>query len=100
MHDEAREDMSGMAEHQREQPDNPHDPRLVGEASHEAGEVDLRLVAGWRLEANLEGFGLALRPDRRRKALHGRIGSFIPVLTDLPGQPDGTEIGEGRHAFP
>ena len=32
MHDEAREDEAGMAEHQREQPDDPGHAGLVGEA--------------------------------------------------------------------
>ena len=54
MHDEAREDVPGMAEHQREQPDDPGDPRLIGEGRDEAGEVDLRLIARRRLEADLE----------------------------------------------
>jgi hypothetical protein len=35
------DDMPGMAENQREQPDDPGDARFVLEAYDEAGEVDL-----------------------------------------------------------
>jgi len=56
MHDKTREDVPGVAEHQREQPNDPADVRLIGEGCDKAGEVDLRLVAGRRLEANLERF--------------------------------------------
>jgi hypothetical protein len=45
-----------VAEHQREQPNDPADVWLIGEGCDKAGEVNLRLVAGRRLEANLERF--------------------------------------------
>ena len=52
--DEAGPEQAAVAEHQGEQPDDPGHPRLVGERHLELGEVDLRLVAGRRLEADLE----------------------------------------------
>jgi hypothetical protein len=88
-----------MPEHQREQPDDPDNPRFIGEGRDKAGEVNLGLIACRRLEADLERLRLALRPDRRHEALHGGVASFVATLAELPGQPDGTEIGEGRHPF-
>jgi hypothetical protein len=52
--DEARPDQAAVAEHEREQPDDPRLARLVSQHQLELGEVDLRLVARWRLEADLE----------------------------------------------
>ena len=52
--DEAGPEQAAVAEHQREQPDDPGHPGLVGERHLELGEVDLRLVAGRRLEAHFE----------------------------------------------
>ncbi len=75
VHDEAGEDEAGMAEHQREQPHDPCHAGLVGELRHEAREVDLGLLAGWRLEAHLEGLGPAVGPDRGDEPLHRRIGA-------------------------
>ena len=97
VHDEAGKDVPGMAEHQREQPDDPGDPRLVGEGRDEAGEVDLRLVSRRRLEADLERLGFLLRPDGRDEALHRRVGTLVAALADLAGEADGAQIGEGRH---
>ena len=55
--DEACPDVAGVAQHHREQSDDAGHPRLVGERDLEAGEVDLSLLAGWGLEADLEGSG-------------------------------------------
>jgi hypothetical protein len=54
MQDEARPEQTAVAEHQGEQPNDPDHPRLVGERHLELGKVDLRLVAGLRLEAHFE----------------------------------------------
>ena len=51
---EAAPQHAAVAEHQREQPDDPLGARLVGEHRAEMREVDLRLPAGRRLEAHLE----------------------------------------------
>ena len=60
VHDEARPDQPRVAEHHGEQPDDALDAGLVGELDLEAGEIDLGLLAGRRLEAHLE----AARPGR------------------------------------
>jgi hypothetical protein len=57
VHHKAGDDVAGVAEHQGEQPDDAGELRLVGEGGDEAGKVDLRLLAGRRLEADLEGLG-------------------------------------------
>ena len=54
MKDEASPDQPGVAEYHREQPNNAVDARLVSKFDHELGEVDLRLLAGRRLKANLK----------------------------------------------
>ena len=54
VHDEARPDQAAVAQHEREQPDDPRLARLVSEHQLELGEVDLRLVTRRRLEADLE----------------------------------------------
>ena len=55
-----------IAEHEREQPDDPRHRRLVGEDDLELGKVDLRLLARRRLEANLEAGVGAGRRSRRK----------------------------------
>jgi hypothetical protein len=97
MHDEACDDVPGMAEHHREQPDDPDDPGLVGKGRDEAGEVDLRLIARRCLKADLERLRLALRPDRRHESLHGGVGPLVATFPEFAGEPDGTQIGEGRY---
>jgi len=48
-------DQPAEAENQREQPDDPRHCRLVAEHDLELRKIDLSLIAGRRLEANLEG---------------------------------------------
>jgi hypothetical protein len=43
-----------VAEHHREQPDDPLGAGLVGKDGAEEGKIDLRLFAGRGLEATLE----------------------------------------------
>ena len=62
--DKARPNQPAEAEHEREQPDDPRDRRLVRELQLELGEVDLRLVAQRRLEANLKGRQSSRRSSR------------------------------------
>lgn len=92
VHDEAREDVPGMAEHQGEQPDDPAEFRFVRKRGDEAGEVDLGLIARGRLEPNLERLGLVRRSDRCHEAFDRRVGSGIATLADLPGEPDGGQV--------
>jgi hypothetical protein len=105
MQDEAAPEQAAVAEHQGEQPDDPRHPRLVGEGHLELGEVDLRLVAGRRLEADFEDRG------RRRPQLAERVGDggvAAPVATLLqlskeapagqarPGFDPLTQVGDER----
>ena len=53
--DKPRPDQAAEAEHEREQPDDPRDRRFICELQLELGEVDLRLVARRRFEADLKG---------------------------------------------
>ena len=68
MDDETRPDQPAVAEHQREQPDDPGFAGLIGEDHLELGEVDLRLLAWRGLKAHLE------RRYRRRPHLAQKIG--------------------------
>ena len=63
--DEAPPDQPAVTEHHREEPDDALNPWLVGELDVELGEVDLRLLAGRRLEAHFES---AARMGRRSRA--------------------------------
>src|SRR6516165_10415785 len=99
MHDEARKDVPGIAKHQREQPNDPAHIRLVGEGGDKASEVDLRLVAGRSLEANLERPRLIGRSDRGHEALYGSVGAAISPLPNLAGEPDCREVRKRRDAL-
>src|SRR4051812_35778858 len=52
-HDETGPQHPAVAEHEREQPDDPLHARFVGEHHPEEGEVDLGLPARRRLEPHL-----------------------------------------------
>ena len=69
-----RPDQPGMAEHEGEEPDDPRGAGLVEEAHLEASEIDLRLLAGRRLEADLEWLG-RLGPDLPHGALHHGVAA-------------------------
>ena len=45
---------AAVAQHHREQPDDPLDAGLISEDRTEMREIQLRLLAGWGLEADLE----------------------------------------------
>ena len=92
--DEARPDQPREADHQREQPHDPGDAGLVGEHDLEVREIDLRLHAGRRLEADFERLD-GLRPDLADGALHRRVPAGIAPLSQFPPQPDGGEAGIG-----
>jgi hypothetical protein len=93
--DKTRPDQPREAEHQREQPNDAGDAGLVGEHHLEAGEIDLRLRAGRRLEADLERLD-RFGPDLADGALDRRIATGVAPLTQLPPQPYGRETGIGR----
>jgi hypothetical protein len=52
----AAPDQPRVAKHNREQPDDMHDARLLGEAQAELGKADLRLLTTQRLEADCKAF--------------------------------------------
>ncbi len=99
VHHKTGDDVARVAEHQGEQPNDAGELRLIGEGSDEAGKVDLRLLAGRRLEADLKGLGLVGRTGRGEEALHGRVGALVPAFADLSGEPDRTQVREGRDAL-
>ena len=82
MQDEASPEQAAVAEHQGEQPDDPDHPRLVGERRLELGEVDLRLVAGRRLEADFKGGGTGGRSAERIR--DGGVAAPVATLLQLP----------------
>lgn len=69
---EAPAQPSAVSQDHREQPDDPGEPRLVGELDAELGEVDLGLPARRRLEATLEQSD-PLRPARRQEIRYRRV---------------------------
>ena len=85
-----------MAEHQREQPDDPLDTGLIDEHGAEVRKVDLSLLARWGLEAALEHLQRP-RTDSLQKGLHGRIAACISELLDLAQQPATVQLGIGRN---
>jgi DDE superfamily endonuclease len=82
MHDEARPNQSRVAEHEREQPDDASDAGLVGKFDNELREVDLRLFAGRRLEADLES-RRPRRPQIAQQVGDRRVSALIPTLLEL-----------------
>src|SRR5207248_3210029 len=79
-----------VAQHEREQPEDPLRARVVGEYRAEVGEVDLRLTAGRRLKAHLEWCRLG-RPDvaqqLRQNAVAADVAEFAQLAVQTsPGQ--------------
>ena len=81
MQDEARPQPAARPEHQREQPDDPRNRRFVGEVALELGEVDLRLAARRRLEADLERRARR-RPDRAQEGGYRGIAAVVAEGAD------------------
>ena len=75
-----------VAEHEREQPDDPLGSRLVGKDRAEMGEIHLRLTAGRRLETDLEAGGRS-RTHLAQEVLQHRVSAGISQLADLAMQP-------------
>ena len=82
MKDEASPDQPGVAEHHREQPNNALDAGLVGKFDHELGKVDLRLLAGRRLKANLEA-SRSRRSKIAQKVGDRGVSALISALLEL-----------------
>ena len=85
MKDEASPDQPGVAEHHREQPDNALDAGLVSKFDHELGKVDLRLLAGRRLKANLEA-SRSRRSKIAQKVGDRGVSALISALLELAPQ--------------
>ena len=92
--DEARPDQPREAEHQREQPHDAGDARLVAKLDFEVGEIDLRLRARRRLKADLERLD-GLGPNLADGAFDRGVAAAIASLPQLPPQPHGGEAGIG-----
>ena len=88
MNDEAGPDQPGIAQHHREQPDDAFDAWLVDELDFETGEIDLRLLAGRRLEANFES-GAGCWSKIAHAISHRAIAAGKAALLDLPPKPHG-----------
>ena len=91
--DEAGPHHAAVAEHEREQPDDPLDLGLVGEHGLEEGEIHLGLLAGRGLEPALE-LNLGLGPDRAQEILQHRIAALVAERADLPEQAPAAEFRE------
>jgi hypothetical protein len=88
-----------VAEHQREQPDDPLGARLVTEDSAEVREIHLCLPARWRLEADFESGGLA-RTNLAQEVLHRRVTTAVAEFADLAMQPTAVQLRKRRDAVP
>ena len=73
--------------------------RLILEVHHEAGKVDLRLMARRRLEAQLVGLRALVGADGCHEPLHGGVGTIIAALAQLPCEADGAELWKGCDAL-
>jgi len=89
---------AAVAQHEREQPDDPLGARLVGEHGAEMGEIDLRLPTRRRLEPHLEPYRRA-GPDIAQEILHHGVATAVAELADLAVQPAAGQVGVGRHAL-
>ena len=96
--DEAAPDQPAVTEHHREEPDDALDPWLVGELDVELGEVDLRLLAGRRLEAHFESGG-ADGAKVARAIAHDAVAAGEAALLDLSPQAYGGQAGIGRQTL-
>ena len=90
---------AAMPQHQREQPHDPLDARLVGEHRAEMGEVDLRLAARRRLEPHLESRACTW-PDAANEDFDRGVAAAKAEITQLPVQPAGRQLGIGSHTRP
>ena len=82
--DKARPDQATEAEHQGEQPDDPWCGRLVGKDDMELGKIDLRLLAGWGLEADLVAVLGPGRTDITQEIGNGCVAAAIAEFLQLP----------------
>jgi hypothetical protein len=96
--DEPRPDQAGVAEHHRKEPDDALDRLLVEELDLEPGEVDLRLLARRRLEAQFVS-GAAGGSNIAHAVAHDAVAAGIAALLDLTEQTPRGQGGIGRQAL-
>ena len=87
-----------MAEHHGKEPDAVLYAGVLGELDHEVREVDLRLAAGGRLEADLEGRD-HWRPNRAQEVVELGDATNVAALAHFAQQPYAAEFGPGGHAL-
>ena len=88
-----------VAEHQREQPEDPFRAGLIGEDSPEMREVHLGLAPRRGFKADLEA-GALTRPDLAQKILHRGIPTAVAEFADLAMQPAAGQLPKGSDAIP
>jgi hypothetical protein len=88
-----------MAEDHGKEPDDPLDTGRVEELEVEAGEVDLRLLAGWGFEADLEAFR-ARRAKLTQQVGDRGVAAGISVVLDLAPRPAAAQRRIGCEALP
>src|SRR5271167_3384638 len=89
---------AAMAQHQREQPDDPLDARLVLEHRSEMREIHLRLAPGRGLEADLERRHL-VGPDLAQQVGKDGITAAVAELTQFAVQPAAGQLRKRRQAL-
>src|SRR5271167_2441744 len=89
---------AAMAQHQREQPDDPLDARLVREHRSEMREIHLRLAPGRGLEADLERRHL-VGPDLAQQVGKDGITAAVAELTQFAVQPAAGQLRKRRQAL-
>ena len=87
-----------VAEHEREQPDDPLGSRLVGKDRAEMSEIHLRLTAGRRLETDLKAGGRSWT-HLAQEILQRRVSAGISQPADLVTQPTAGQFRNCRDAL-
>ena len=87
-----------VAEHEREQPDDPLGSRLVGKDRAEMSEIHLRLTAGRRLETDLKAGGRSWT-HLAQEILQRRVSAGISQPADLATQPTAGQFRNCRDAL-
>lgn len=98
MQDKPHPDQAAEAEHEREKPDDAGDRRFIGEDDLELGEVDLRLVARRRFEADLKGWQPG-RTNVTQRVGDGSVAALLAAFAKLPQQLAAGQARIGSHPF-
>jgi hypothetical protein len=88
-----------VAEHQREQPEDPLSAGLIGEHGTEMREVHLGLASRWGLKADFEA-GALTRPDLTQEVLRRGVPTAVAEFADLAMQPAAGQLRKGSEAVP